>query len=45
MKKANELSGIATQLGRKGGNSTLRQYGKSHYRKMAEKRWGKKSNK
>ncbi len=37
-----ELTNAARELGRRGGLKTLENKGKSHYRAMAKKRWGKK---
>lgn len=37
-----QRSESAKTLGRLGGNSTLKKYGKDHYKKMIEKRWNKK---
>ena len=34
----------AVALGRKGGQSTLRKYGKKHFKEMIERRWSKKRN-
>lgn len=32
---------IAKELGKAGGNATLKKYGKEHYRKISNKRWKK----
>lgn len=32
---------IAQELGRSGGNATLRKHGTEHYRKIIQKRWEK----
>jgi hypothetical protein len=32
----------AYALGKAGGRATLKKYGPIHYRKLAEKRWGKR---
>ncbi len=45
MKKKNELSNIAKKMAKRGGSSTLKKYGRGHYVKMAEARWGKKADK
>jgi hypothetical protein len=36
------ISAIAVELGRRGGLKTLKNKGKEHYRKMAQKRWANK---
>lgn len=36
---------IAKELGRVGGNSTLKKYGKKHYSQIAYKRWEKEKEK
>ncbi len=36
-----ELSAAAKLIAKKGGVSTLRKYGKKHYRLMAKKRWAR----
>jgi hypothetical protein len=38
-----EISNMAKALGRKGGSSTLKKYGKGHFSKMAKARWSKKN--
>ncbi len=41
MKKENALSRAAKLIAKKGGEATLKKYGKKHYRKMAQKRWAR----
>lgn len=39
--KKNELSNIAKKMAKKGGQKTLKKYGKKHFAEMAAKRWAK----
>ena len=39
--KKNLLSEAAKVIAKAGGNATLKKHGKKHYKLMAEKRWGK----
>ncbi len=41
-KKARKKKLTVNEVSRKGGQATLKKYGKSHYRAIAQKRWGKK---
>ena len=36
---------IARELGRAGGNKTLKRHGKEHFRKISKKRWDKEKEK
>ena len=38
-----EISKIAKMLAQMGGKSTLKKYGREHFRKMAQKRWAEKN--
>lgn len=39
VRQEEEAKEIAKQLGRRGGQSTLRKHGSDHYSKIAQKRW------
>lgn len=38
-RKRTALQKHMSEIGKKAGESTLRKYGKEHYKKMARKRW------
>jgi hypothetical protein len=39
----NTIQDYMSTIGKKGGKSTKKKYGKDHYRKIANKRWAKLS--
>ena len=42
MKKQPKKKLTVNEVSKKGGQATLKKYGKAHYRAIANKRWGKK---
>lgn len=41
-KPARKKKLTVNEVSKKGGQATLKKYGKAHYRAIAQKRWGKK---
>lgn len=39
--KKKELSSLAKEMGKLGGKTTMKKYGKEHFKKMNEIRWAK----